>query len=304
MGKKYDVIVVGDYCLDLIFTGLPKLPELGIEIIGTGFEMTPGGTYNTAIALHRLGVHTGWAGDFGTDDFSRLVLTRASEEGFDPSLFVHHDRPLRRITVAASYPEDRAFIAYYDPDTPIPAAVKALAAVSARVLYIPGIYSGEVFAAGLALVRAKKIRLAMDGYINERETMESPSIRKSIQAVDLLMPNASEARRLTGETDLEKAIHILGELCPLVVIKDGPAGALAYDRKNITHSPAIAISPVDTTGAVDCFNAGFIKAWLNDLPLTECLRWGNIVGGLSTLGHGGTGRIVCEEDVRCWLAKD
>ena len=41
--KRYDIIVAGDYFVDLVFTGLPKLPELGEEIFGTGFEMLPGG---------------------------------------------------------------------------------------------------------------------------------------------------------------------------------------------------------------------------------------------------------------------
>jgi len=116
MTHPYDVIVVGDYFIDLVFGGLPRFPELGVEIIGTDFEMIPGGAYNSALAMHRLGLKVGWACDFGTDDFSRFVLERARSAGLDDSLFVCHAQPLRRITVAASYPEDRAFITYCDPD--------------------------------------------------------------------------------------------------------------------------------------------------------------------------------------------
>jgi sugar/nucleoside kinase (ribokinase family) len=60
---------------------------------------------------------------------------------------------------------------------------------------------------------------------------------------------------------------------------------------------------VDTTGAGDCFNAGFIKAWLDQRPLEECLKWGNIVGGLSTLALGGTGQVTTVKEVEEWLAK-
>ncbi len=67
------------------------------------------------------------------------------------------------------------------------------------------------------------------------------------------------------------------------------------------HEPAIQVTPVDTTGAGDCFNAGFIKAWLDGKPLAECLRWGNVVGGLSTTAHGGTGRLVTAAQVEEWL---
>ena len=96
--SRYDVIVVGDYFVDLIFNGLPQFPVLGKEIVGSGFEMLPGGAYNAALAMHRLGLKVGWAADFGDDDFSRFALARARAEGLDDTLFVHHRRPLRRIT--------------------------------------------------------------------------------------------------------------------------------------------------------------------------------------------------------------
>ena len=64
------------------------------------------------------------------------------------------------------------------------------------------------------------------------------------------------------------------------------------------------VEPLDTTGAGDCFNAGFVKAWLDDLLLEQCLRWGNVVGGLLTLAHGGTGKIVTPEEVERWLRSE
>ncbi|RPI27337.1 MAG: hypothetical protein EHM70_17975, partial [Chloroflexota bacterium] len=93
----------------------------------------------------------------------------------------------------------------------------------------------------------------------------------------------------------------LGELCPLVVVKDGPRGAYACVGGEIIHSPGIAITPIDTTGAGDAFNAGFIRAWIDELPLEKCLRWGNVVGGLSTLERGGTGKVITCKDVENWL---
>jgi ribokinase len=69
----------------------------------------------------------------------------------------------------------------------------------------------------------------------------------------------------------------------------------------VFHEPALAVAPLDTTGAGDCFNAGFITAWLEGRSLRECLRWGNVVGGLSTEGLGGTGRPVRREEVEEWV---
>lgn len=301
MKRTYDVMVVGDYTIDMIFTGLDGFPALGKEIIGSGFAMLPGETYNAAIAMHRLGIKVGWAGDFGNDDFSRQALKQVRAEGLDDALFVRHKRPYRRITVAASYPDDRAFITYYDPDPAVPAAMKALLFAKAKYLYIPGFYAGTFLTVGNMLVRAKGMRLIMDGNSHDDVTLDKPEVRKALQKVDVLLPNTLEARRMTGEDDLSKAIQVLNKYCPLVVVKDGAGGAYACYEGTLTHAPALSVKPLDTTGAGDCFNAGFIKAYLDGKSLAECLRWGNIVGGLSTQGYGATGRRVTQADVEHWL---
>lgn len=300
MKRRYDVMVVGDYTIDMIFTGLDGFPAPGKEVVGSGFAMVPGETYNAAIAMHRLGVKVGWAGDFGNDEFSRQALRQVRAEGLDEALFVRHKRPYRRITVAASYPDDRAFITYYDPEPTIPAAIKALLTASARYLYIPGFYAGPFLTAGNILARCKGMRLIMDGNSHDDVTLDKPAVRKALQKVDILLPNTLEARRMTGVEDLSKAIQVLNRYCSLVVVKDGAGGAYACCEGTITHAPALPIKPLDTTGAGDCFNAGFIKAYLDGKPLMECLRWGNIVGGLSTQGYGATGRRITPADVAHW----
>ena len=301
--KRYDIIVAGDYFVDLVFTGLPKLPQLGEEVFGTGFEMLPGGSYNTVVAMHRLGLKVGWAADFGNDRFSRFVLDYAENEKLDASLIVHHNQPMRHITAAASFSQDRAFISYSDPEPAMPAVMKKLPFASSRALYIPALYYGRWFNAGLSLLRLKNMALIMDGNASEVALKDIPDAAKALQSTDLFLPNTREVCCLTGEQDLEKGIHRLVTLCPLVVVKDGIRGAYAYDGSRLVHSPAIPVTPLDTTGAGDCFNAGFIKAWLDQRPLEECLRWGNIVGGLSTLALGGTGQVTTVKEVGKWLAK-
>ena len=300
----YDVVVVGDYCLDLIFTGLPKMPELGVEIVSKGFEMIPGGPYNTAVAMHRLGIRVGWACDFGSDELSQHALAEAKKEGLDARLFRHNAGSLRNITVSLSFPEDRAFVAFYDPSPAIPAVIKALPGISTRYLYLPGIYTGSALDAGSLLLKAKRIKVIMDGNSAEDATLDQPAVRKAIQLSDIFMPNAFEVRRLTGRQDLLEGIQVLAELAPLLVVKDGKNGAYALKRgEALLHGPALDCSPLDTTGAGDCFNAGFIKAWLAGKSVSDCLTWGNIVGGLSTLGSGGTGKKITEKEVCDHLAQ-
>jgi sugar/nucleoside kinase (ribokinase family) len=301
MSQKFDVIVAGNYNLDLIFSGLPRFPEMGKDTIASGFAMLPGEAYTHAVTMHRLGLKVGWAADFGNDDFSRFALEQSRAERLDESLFIHHKKPLRRISVAMSFPQDRAFVTYYDPDPAIPAVIKALATASARLVYLPGFYYGPFLETGVKLIHLKKMKLVMDGNSNDPVVMTDPAVSNALHEVDLFLPNASEARRMTGERDLERAMRRLGKKCPLVVVKDGANGAHAWNGRQLFHSAPIAVEVVDTTGAGDCFNAGFIKAWLAGLTLPDCLLWGNIVGGLSTLGMGGTGQRITEEDVRRYL---
>jgi len=301
MSHKFEIIVVGDYCLDLIFTGMEEQPQLGREITSKAFNMTPGGSYNTAIACRRLGIDVAWACDFGIDHFSQFVLENAIEEGIDTSLFIYHNKPVHKITVALSYPEDRAFIAYYDPDETIPAGVKGIAKANAKILYLPGLYYGEALNLGLMLVKSKRMKLVMDGNHQADVNLEDKNLQKALKATQIFMPNSEEVRRITGEVDLIQGIQTLAAFCPVLIVKDGTRGAYACQKGKIIHAPAIPIQPVDTTGAGDCFNAGFLFSWLREEPLEKCLRWGNVVGGLSTLAVGGTGKVIHQEDVNQYL---
>ncbi len=301
MADQYDVIVVGDYCLDLIFSGLPTFLELGKEVVARDFAMVGGGSYNTTVTLHRLGVKVGWASDFGTDLFSHLVLELAQKDGIDPALFIHHSMSLRRITVSASLSRERALMAFYDDGPAIPAAIKALTAATAKYLYIPALYTGPAFEIGLPLVRAKHIKIIMDGNSYDDVVLKNSKVRKALRSCTIFMPNRAEAIRITGEENLDQAMLKLAELVPLVVVKDGANGAYGCQQQQIVHVPAIQVKPLDTTGAGDCFNAGFLRAWLDGKSLLECLQWGNIIGGLSTLGYGGSGKVITILDVKKYL---
>ncbi len=298
----YDVLLFGDYWYDLIFTDLPRLPELGREVLAGGFDQAPGGPFIHAVAMHRLGLRVGWAADFGNDPFSKSVIKAARREGLDESLFQCHDRSYRRITAAASFPADRAFLSYSDPGPKVPAALKALAEHTARALMIPGLSLEPWFGSDEALARLRPMKIVMDCQCTD-ETLDNPALRRALQHVDLFLPNSTEARQLTGTPNTLAALRRLGEVCPLAVIKDGPDGAHAICNAETFYAPAIPVKVIDTTGAGDAFGAGFLKAWLDGRPIAECLRWGNLCGGLSTTARGGAAAVPSLAEVEKWLAK-
>lgn len=297
----YDVLIPGNYFCDIIFTGLPAFPALGTEIYTDGLTVVPGGVLNTIVAMHRLGIHVGWCGVLGNDFFSQFVSNFVREEGVDTTLIDYQDVPLKRVTVALSYPEDRAFVTHVDPS---PDVIGRMLTQQQHItfthLHLSRLYVDERLPDFLRQLRGRGITISMDCQ-HRQETLEVPLVKTMLSLVDIFMPNAAEAQRLTQTNSVDAAAQHLQQIVPLLVIKDGGNGAYAWHQDKMLHAPAIAVKPLDTTGAGDVFNAGFLAAWLKHLSIQDCLLWGNICGGLSTQGYGGCSAAPSRTQVETML---
>jgi len=298
----YEILIPGNYFCDLIFTGFPDFPALGSEVYTQNLTITVGGVLNTVIALRRLGIEVGWLGQIGNDMFSRFVLDLIEKEGVDISLLTQVDAPFQRVTVAVSYPQDRAFITYVDPAlSPVEMAFDSLQDIRFGHLHFTGFQLEEHTLEVIKVTRGRGIKVSMDCQ-DRPMTLETPGVRDILTHLDMFMPNAKEAMRLAERDSVGAAAEVLRPLVPLLVIKDGGNGASAWQGESHWHEPALNVTPVDTTGAGDVFNAGFLTAYLKGQEMRECLRWGNICGGLSTLGSGGTSTAPHREQVAAILA--
>lgn len=286
--SEYEILIPGNYFCDLVFTGVPSLPTLGSEVYTSGLTVTVGGVLNTVIALQRLGVRVGWWGEIGTDMFSRFLLDTIEREGVDTTLVVRRDAPFQRVTVAISYPHDRAFLTYVDPaPTTVQMAFAALESVRCKHLHFTGLPLDPRTSELLDRARSRGIVVSMDCQ-DRPVTLETPGVRAVIERLDIFMPNAREAMRLAGRNTVAEAAEVLRPLVSLLVIKDGANGAWAWQGGHVWHEAATPVTPIDTTGAGDVFNGGFLAAFREGRTIDACLRWGNVCGGLSTLGIGGT----------------
>lgn len=284
-----DVLLFGDYFCDLIITGLKEIPRLGADVFGEAMEIAPGGTYILAVALHRLGVRVRWAVRLGNDLFSRFILEQAQCEGLDVSLFEQIPAPLRSLSVSFSFSHDRGFISYIDPFPEHDLHTVIKNQQPRWVVNTP--FSGAPEILTLAkFIHQQGTRLYTDCQYTT-QTLDEPGLTDLLRLTDIFAPNQSEACQLTGESDPEKAVARLAEFCPLVIVKCGKDGALARSGNQVWHSPALKVDVVDTTGAGDSFNAGFLAAHLRGEPIETCLRWGNICGGLSTTHRGGASAV-------------
>ncbi len=294
-----DVLILGDYFLDIIITGLREVPRLGAEVYGDAMELAPGGAFILAAALHRLGVRALWAARLGNDLFSRFVCDQALAAGLDDALFEYFDRPLRSVSTSFSFTQDRGFISYMDPFPPRQADTLVAAQRPRWVLNVP--FNGSQSNLHLVdLIHQHGGQVYVDcQYVTQ--TLAEPGLTTLLRAVDVFAPNQSEACQLTGESTPQAAAARLAEFCPLVIVKCGADGAYAQAGKQAWHSPALQVDVIDTTGAGDSFNAGFLAAHLLGEPLERCLRYGNICGGLSTTQRGGASAVPTLEQLKQYL---
>jgi len=127
----------------------------------------------------------------------------------------------------------------------------------------------------------------------------------------VFLPNAAEARRIAGVDDVEAAALALARTGaagrsdggPTVVVKLGADGALAARADGtVLRVPAMPIDPVDTTGAGDSFDAGFLRAWLDGAEIRDCLELGAVCGAMSTRAAGGVDAQPTLAEARAALA--
>ena len=119
-------------------------------------------------------------------------------------------------------------------------------------------------------------------------SVDDPQIKEALHKVDVFSPNADEARKLMGKKELKDVLKDLSNYVPTVIIKDGNSGCYYQDTKETIHMKGIKVDVVDTTGAGDNFNCGFLHGQVREYPVRKSLRIANICGGLSTGGYGGS----------------
>jgi sugar/nucleoside kinase (ribokinase family) len=120
--------------------------------------------------------------------------------------------------------------------------------------------------------------------------------------VDTLFLNEDETRMVTGRPiPLEAAEFLLARGVGTVVIKLGPRGCAIYTDACETFSPAFEVDALDTTGAGDCFVAGYLAALLEGAPPAEAGRFANAVAAFSVQRIGAVAGVPPRADVDAWM---
>ncbi|MBP1989925.1 carbohydrate kinase family protein [Paenibacillus eucommiae] len=294
MTKPYDVLTFMDVCVDLLICGGDVVPRFGQaeQLVGDYSIELGGSCCIFASQTAKLQLNTVGVGFVGDDAFGELVLARLQESGMIMD-YVKKDKSCKTgLGIALCDVNDRAILTYtgsidaIGPDN-IPETLFSLT----RHLHIGSYYLMKSLQPHLRHIvqKAKQsgMTISLDTNWDPQETWDD-GIWDILPYVDIFLPNVNELKAIAKQETVEESIQVLKEFVPLIVVKEGAKGAFAYNGgKYFRAEPLKDIQPIDSVGAGDSFNAGFVYAFLSGHDIQECLRIGNYCGGMSTTKAGG-----------------
>jgi len=306
----FDLVVLGDVNPDLILRGGDVVPAFGqAERLVDEATLTVGGSGAiTACAAARLGLRVAICGVVGDDLFGRAMLEQLAARGVDVAgVAVDAHRPTG-VTVVLSAGDDRAILT--SPGTIGDLRRELLddeLLTSARHVHVASYFLQRGLVADLpdlfAAVRAAGASTSVDPNWDPSETWDG-GLLDLLRVTDVFLPNAMEATRLARTSDLETAARALADKGDVVVVKNGPHGALAAVGGDLTRAAAPDLRPVDTTGAGDAFDAGLIAGLLGGRDLAGALRIANVAGALTTQTPGGVDGLPTMDEVLAILGEE
>jgi sugar/nucleoside kinase (ribokinase family) len=284
--SDYDLLVVGRPSVDVMFAGLTQWPELGNDIEARNLGVSAGTSFNTPAAANRIGLRVAYVAEIGNDLWSRMIREEFEAEGLPTDFLVAEERPLPAVSVALNLDGDRGFISHWGGEGVDEAlntrAAEVIGRIDARHLHAQ--LDDEPALEATAVDRGMTVSLdSFDG-----ASWASPrALDELLRYADVLLANEAEAMAMSGADAADQALAILAAHCPCVVIRCGAAGAMGVAGGEIRSVPADEVEVVDTTGAGDCFNAGFLAGWLGGLALEDSLTLGVICGSRAVTDFGG-----------------
>jgi sugar/nucleoside kinase (ribokinase family) len=291
---RFDVTIAGELNLDLILYGLPEQLDPERELLADRMMLTLGSS--SAIVAHNLaalGSRVGFQSRIGDDPLGQIALERLRRGNVDVSkvrvvpgatttgltVILHHQQWRNILTYSGTIAE----LAWEDLDLAYLA--------DSRHFHFSSYYLQKSLRPRVAelfqFLKSRGLTISLDTNDDPDDRWEG-GLQELLRHVDVFLPNEREACKAAGTDDMEEAIRRLAQLAPLVVVKLGRNGALAQRGAERVTDASKAVVPVDTVGAGDSFDAGFLHEYLRGSDLNKCLASGNAAGALSTTRPGGT----------------
>jgi sugar/nucleoside kinase (ribokinase family) len=295
--RELDLIVLGEINPDIVVTDPDPVPRFGQqEQVVDAITMTIGSSSAiAACGAARLGLRVAMVGVVGDDPLGRFMLEAMRERGIDTTACRIDSGMPTGATVILARATDRAIFT----------ALGTIAAASARDMSAEllararHLHVGSYFLQDdLARDVPDLFRRAHDaGLTTSLDPNDDPrrawdgGLDKALAETDVFLPNAAEISAIGDRDDpREAATALAGRIHPppTIVVKLGSEGAFALgEGAGNERAAAYPADPVDTVGAGDSFDAGFLFGWLDGASMGECLRIAAVCGALSTRSTGG-----------------
>ena len=284
-------MVAGDLFVDIIMSGFSFWPQPGQEAVANDFcREIGGGASITACGLAKLGLKAGVLGVVGSD-IGSWVVDGLRECGVETSGISYDMNRPTAFTVAISSPEDRAFFTHIGanakfPDVLIEAANERLLS-HARHVHLACAPDLDTAPELFQVLRMNDCCLSLDVGWHEN-WLSDPRAMALVRELDIFFPNEREAASMTGQSDPRAMLETYARNgLKAVALKLGARGAGLLWHGTISFVEPYVVEPVDTTGAGDSFDAGFLYGILRGHDPDTCLRIGSVCGALSTQALGG-----------------
>jgi sugar/nucleoside kinase (ribokinase family) len=293
VSDPFDLLVLGDANPDLVLTGDVE-PSFGqAERLVDAACLTVGGSGAiVATGAARLGLRVGFCGVVGDDPFGDFLRDELERRGVDVGgLVVDVARPTG-VTVVLARPNDRAILTHAGTIADLRTDLIDPARLGrARHVHVSSYFLQRSLAPELPAlfghVRAGGATTSVDPNWDPSEGWDG-GLRDLLGHIDVFLPNAAEATRIAHVAELDDAVLALAERAGVVVAKAGADGALAAHGERLVRAAApTIIDALDTTGAGDAFDAGYLASMLAGEPLERSLAIANACGALSTRAVGG-----------------
>jgi sugar/nucleoside kinase (ribokinase family) len=290
--KSYDILVAGEINPDLVLTGdvTPVFGQAEKLVDSASFSIGSSSAI-FACGAARLGLKVGFIGVCGDDLFGHFMLDEMVLRQVDIAPVIVDASVSTGMSVILSTAIDRAILTHVGSMNCLRAdqiSDKLLA--SSRHIHVASYFLQTALQPGLPDLFRKAHAL---GLTTSLDPNWDPSGKWSgfdelLPYIDVFLPNENEALAMTSSANEEQALGNLVQKCPWVAIKLGSRGAIAARGSETASTPSLKVNVVDTTGAGDSFNGGFLYGYLHGWNLERALKLGAACGSLSTREAGGT----------------
>lgn len=278
-----ELLAVGEAFDDLIFVGLDRLPRPGEELKTSTFVQTiGGGVVITSVAASRLGLDVEII-----SALSEPAATRLKKEHVKV-VNVRRGREPHAITASLSTPGNRAFVTFNGINDELEdRLLERMQHARARHVHFALFpHDCRRWEPVVESLRARRITTSWDFGWNE-PLLNDRRFPYLVNALDYVFFNEQEAVLYARRLHLDAALALWRTHPHNVILKLGSRGSTWIASGRELHAAAPRVKVLDTTGAGDAFNGGFLVALLRGLPARICLQLGNFIGAMSTRVAGG-----------------